>query len=168
MICLYIRPNNEGCSAQAFIPAQKLYEKEGAILTTDKCYRCFGGMIFLVRKNDEDWLVPQVAVIVFHMLPGNRKNIRYQRKILLKYINDRLEYFNAVTIVRCGGRMLSKQDHFYFKEMRNKIEGGLKRMFPDVFIDGIYPNTKTYYTEMTLVNHWGGSLEVQFTTQEVQ
>ncbi len=164
---IYIRPDDAGDSMYAFIPDKELYSKQGTILSTDRCYRCFAGALFLERKYDADKMTPKTALIVFHITPGSRSYIRRQKKFLLNYIKNKLVEFDVTRIARCGGRLLSRDDEFLFQEMKKKIEGGLQRTFPNVLIEGIYPNKKTYCMEMRLVNHPGDEIEVQILTGEI-
>lgn len=146
----FVKPDQNTNSAFGLIPEGFL--NDGDRVVTDRCCRCFGGFVFLEVREDAEPGVPERMAIAFHIVPGSLSHMKNMQKKLFREIGRTQDDFRVVRMIRCGGRIETESNRYFFDLMRRKIDLRFRRRFPDADLDVVLPEAGTVHMELELLS----------------
>ncbi len=138
----------DGKSGFYFSPLRRGSKSE--TVTTEKCFRCFGGMLLMKKKEGAKPEYPDAGVYVWHILPGCKNYVSEIAKYLFERIQFMSQSYEFETMFRCGGLIDTPQNEYRYHHMHKKIETQFSYMFPSVPILGDMPVPETLFMALRL------------------
>lgn len=124
--------------------------RKSETVTTEKCFRCFGGMLVMKKKEGAKSEYPEAGVYVWHILPGCKNYVSAITKYLFERIQFMSQSYEFETMFRCGGLIDTPQNEYRYRHMRKKIETQFLHLFPHVPILGDAPVPETLFMALKL------------------
>lgn len=144
---IIVRPK-DGKPAFYFSPLHRGRKSE-TVLTTE-CFRCFGGMLLMKKKEGAKEDYPEAGVYVWHILPGCKNYVASIAKYLFQQISFMAQSYEFETLFRCGGLVDTPQNEYRYRHMHKKIEAQFSHRFPHVPIQGEEPSRETLCMTLSL------------------
>ena len=135
-----------GDSSFLISPEQTLGEATPIFIT--ECHRCFGGIILWERKPNTPGFIPLYMAQAWHISPGCGRYVSSMAKHLHRKISWLKKHYDALKIIRIGGKINTPQNIVHYEKMRRKIELPLQHMLPDCKIQGYVPRAEVDWTTL--------------------